>query len=451
MSKRDIKKNKNTQTKSKQPMTLAKDKNQLIMAAVVLCLFAIVSIYNISVYVKDQQPMQPSSSTTAGTDPVSQDEMMRNKGGGSGPKEPGANTPNQAQPNNSGTSNPSSTAKGMLDPVSQEEGLAPQPVGPPPPEPFNPTLPILLVVLITGLVMKVLMSKKKSGASEAPPKNNNKNSNNSGREKKFTLAKDKNQLIAAVVVFALFAGTTIYNVVIYIKEQQPAGPIAAQNMDQAAMMAAKQQRNLESLGMPGSQNAQDDADDIYSKTLSLQNPNGGATQSADPMMQNATGANDEIEVMSKKQARTRSGKMVMIPVSDSGRSNPFLPAAENITPSSLPKFNILPPPETASTGSDADNVMSTVISGILYDKYSPSAILNIGGTDYLVKKGDSINRYKVLSISKDQVTVQLGQNIYRAGVGEILAQGTMNYNTISNLDKKFGGNSVSIGVRKKGY
>ena len=43
------------------------------------------------------------------------------------------------------------------------------------------------------------------------------------------------------------------------------------------------------------------------------------------------------------------------------------------------------------------------------------------GTDYLVRTGDVINNYKILAIYKDNVAVQLGDNIYKAGVGELLA------------------------------
>ena len=59
--------------------------------------------------------------------------------------------------------------------------------------------------------------------------------------------------------------------------------------------------------------------------------------------------------------------------------------------------------------------------------------------DYLVKKGDVVNNYKVLAIAQDSVTVQLGSNVYKAGIGEILTEGSLNYNEVSNLGNKFGG------------
>jgi hypothetical protein len=65
--------------------------------------------------------------------------------------------------------------------------------------------------------------------------------------------------------------------------------------------------------------------------------------------------------------------------------------------------------------------------------------LNIEGNDYLVKKGDTVNNYKILNIAKDSVTVKLGSNTYKAGIGEILTEGQLNHSNIPNLNNKFGG------------
>ena len=105
----------------------------------------------------------------------------------------------------------------------------------------------------------------------------------------------------------------------------------------------------------------------------------------------------------------------------------------------VPSFELVEPPEQINSNSDAARVMDTIVSGILYDKYSPSAILNIEGNDYLVKKGDVINNYKVLNIMQNAVTVRLGKNVYTAGIGEILTEGNVNYNNVPNLSNRFGG------------
>lgn len=124
------------------------------------------------------------------------------------------------------------------------------------------------------------------------------------------------------------------------------------------------------------------------------------------------------------------------------KANPFLPyrnIGDAPTLSDVPTFDLVEPPEIIDESSDAARVMDTIVSGILYDKFSPSAILNIEGNDYLVKKGDVVNNYKIVDIMKDSVTVKLGSNTYKAGIGEILTEGTVNHNDVSNLNKKFGG------------
>ena len=126
------------------------------------------------------------------------------------------------------------------------------------------------------------------------------------------------------------------------------------------------------------------------------------------------------------------------------KSNPFVPYRDTIKSkqakvNDVPTFNLVAPPEEINENSDAARVMDTIVSGILYDKYSPSAILNIEGSDYLVKKGDVVNNYKVVDIAQDSVTVKLGTNTYKAGIGEILTEGNLNHNDVSNLNNKFGG------------
>lgn len=134
--------------------------------------------------------------------------------------------------------------------------------------------------------------------------------------------------------------------------------------------------------------------------------------------------------------------MVSVAVEDVGRANPFLPDSESVVvtrPTSMNGYSLMAPPETLREGSEASRVMTTKVSGILYDAIKPSAILNIEGNDYLVRTGDYIHNYKVLSISKDLVTVQLGKNVYKAGVGEMMADATLNYNTVYDLQHRFGG------------
>ena len=150
----------------------------------------------------------------------------------------------------------------------------------------------------------------------------------------------------------------------------------------------------------------------------------------------------EISLASAPISATASRRDLISIPSGTVKANPFVPY-RNIEPddalSDVPKFDLVAPPEALNEGSDAARVMDTIVSGILYDKHSPSAIINIEGNDYLVKKGDVVNCYKILNIEQNSVTVKLGNNTYKAGIGEILTEGSVNHNDVSNLSKKFGG------------
>lgn len=279
------------------------------------------------------------------------------------------------------------------------------------------------------------------------------------KKEKFQIAKNPGQLVLGVVLFSVMILNGIY--MIY-KAHQPEGAVATQT---ESTIAQNQQEGLESLSQdPTGANVQADANDIYNQTVGLQGGNPTQPKSADaiggpkgmpgaPAIGGPKGTvgqlpGDDVDIMSSKNPRKRSGKTIMVSISEGGRSNPFLPEGDM---PSIGQLNITYPPEQLAKDSDASKVMDTTISGILFDKYSPSAIINISKTDYLVRKGDVINNYKVLAILKDQVVVKLGKNVYRAGVGELLQQDKVNYNTVANLEKKFGGNNVSIGVKKRGY
>ena len=122
------------------------------------------------------------------------------------------------------------------------------------------------------------------------------------------------------------------------------------------------------------------------------------------------------------------------------KNDPFLPYREIADKlNAPPKLELVEPPSSANEDSEAGRIMDTSVSGILYDTYSPSAIINIEGLDQLVKKGDVVSNYQIIDIDKNTVTVKLGNNTYTAGIGEILTSNRLHHNKVSNLDKKFGG------------
>ncbi|MCQ2789118.1 MAG: hypothetical protein MJ229_01945 [bacterium] len=271
---------------------------------------------------------------------------------------------------------------------------------------------------------------------------------------KFELFKDKKQAILAIVVLLLF-GFSLINMFSKMNqnnndaenaEQQFADSYNAENGD-AGM------QNLEGNGEQVDINAQNqqnpdmntmaqDAQNIFNQTSNLQQEN-----------------DDSVDILTQKTTNAGKSKRVTIAIQDSGRDNPFKPSpifekrVQYVEKLPLP---LVDPP----TGNDdvidktAITVMKTSVSGILYDQYSPSAILNLKnsegvGSDYLVSVGDTLNGYKVLSITKTKVTVKLGNNVYIAGVGEYLKKAYLDSSkNLSNINHKFGGNNVTIRVKK---
>lgn len=282
------------------------------------------------------------------------------------------------------------------------------------------------------------------------------------KKQKMVFAKDKKQAITAFVVLGLFVLNTIIMTVkgIMANMPQPAPPQTAANSPNelpppqqnpqappGSQPQPGQQPQMSTTPQPPSASGQpqtiaQDANNIYSQTVDLQKnkPNQTVQVSSSP-------EDDNVEILAKGAAGSNlgkfKGKMVTIDISNSGRSNPFLPASEDAANRNQHKVKAPPfltaPPELVPSNGSAARVMTTTISGILYDKYNPSAIINIEGTDYLVKRGDIINGYRIMTIGKTQVLVQLGNNVYKAGVGQLLSLTDLNYNTVANLNKKFGG------------
>lgn len=161
---------------------------------------------------------------------------------------------------------------------------------------------------------------------------------------------------------------------------------------------------------------------------------------------NAAIAPDDVTIVSSQSEWDKNNvATVSMSIEDTGRSDPFLPSNDSSIAKPKPKMynDLMPPPEAITVDTTATEVITTKVSGIMFDKFNPSAILNIAGQDYLVRTGDIINGYKVLSIGKEVVTVQYGANVYKAGVGELFNGEGINFNTVSNLESKFGGRNNS--------
>lgn len=107
-------------------------------------------------------------------------------------------------------------------------------------------------------------------------------------------------------------------------------------------------------------------------------------------------------------------------------------------------FNLpVPPTSLASASSAAAKITRTKVVGIMYNKVSPSAIINVDDKDYLVRIGDKIigQEYKVVQINPSIITVSLGSNIYSASIGELFSRDDFDrtQNDLYNLKNRFGG------------
>lgn len=143
-----------------------------------------------------------------------------------------------------------------------------------------------------------------------------------------------------------------------------------------------------------------------------------------------------------------TSKKAVVDIDDKVAVNPFLPTDEinkRVTKKVVkPNPNFILPPAVSDVSDSARLLIQTSVSGIMYDAYSPSAIIKINNTDYLVKKGDSLMGYKILNITPKHVVIKRDTNIYNAPIGRILATlDSTNNNQISNLNSRFGGSNAN--------
>lgn len=216
----------------------------------------------------------------------------------------------------------------------------------------------------------------------------------------------------------------------------------------------------------------------------LQNIGGGAAPQQDtPVVADTNPAPKPVEVPSEntidiEDEANEASRMVSYDVTSIGRSDPFMPSgeiaafeaakksaiaeanahnaqiaaikrkqkmvireADDISPYS---FNLpVPPTSLASTAAAAAKITRTKVVGIMYNKVSPSAIINVDEKDYLVRPGDKIigQEYKVVQINPNWITVSLGSNVYSAGIGELFSKEEFSktQNDLYNLKNRFGG------------
>jgi len=153
---------------------------------------------------------------------------------------------------------------------------------------------------------------------------------------------------------------------------------------------------------------------------------------------NAYGTDNSVQINPSLKGK----RQISMVVTEIGRNNPFEPVFGGYDEDT--NFYLEPPPEMPGLDNDALDVIKTRVSGIIFNKnkIKSSAILNVGGVDYLTRIGDTINGYIVKDIDKDNITVQLGMNVFKASVGDIIEKTNLydvNKTQTPNLESKFAG------------
>ena len=143
---------------------------------------------------------------------------------------------------------------------------------------------------------------------------------------------------------------------------------------------------------------------------------------------------NEEEVDEVKPDEAQDSKKEVVNVVPTGRVNPFLPLDKYLKnpASDITKIRTInnidydsldipkPPKKYGEISEYTEKLMSITVSGIMYDKVKPSAIITYEDEDYFVQIGDKLNNFKVVDITPTHVMVSLGKNIYKANLGEEL-------------------------------
>lgn len=131
------------------------------------------------------------------------------------------------------------------------------------------------------------------------------------------------------------------------------------------------------------------------------------------------------EVKPQEEEQKPAEKKQVINVIPTGRPNPFMPISKYAR-TSIPDANLLydksgipkPPEAYGIKEEETVQLMTIGVSGIMYDETKPSAIITYNDNDYFVQKGDKLDNYRIVDITRNCVMIALGKNVYRANIGE---------------------------------
>lgn len=141
----------------------------------------------------------------------------------------------------------------------------------------------------------------------------------------------------------------------------------------------------------------------------------------------------------KEETIVLSDRTIRTEIDEGGRKSPFVPYKErNLTYESM-NFGDLPlPPGEGDMDVSLASLITAKVTGILFEDESPSAIINVLDSDYLVKPGDKVESFEIEAITKDYVSIKTGTNVFRAKVGDIV-DGELYGTGVYNLGHRFAG------------
>ena len=163
------------------------------------------------------------------------------------------------------------------------------------------------------------------------------------------------------------------------------------------------------------------------------------------------------EEEAKKEEEKIEEKKQVVHLVPTGRDNPFMPIQKYAT-SSIPDTAVMydrsgipkPPDSYGEKEKEVSDLMSISVSGIMYDSVKPSAIITHDDNDYFVQKGDKLDDYRIVEIGKTYVMIALGQNVYKANIGEEFKIDTKQYGIAEYIPPKNGGGKQYYSVSDRG-
>lgn len=270
-----------------------------------------------------------------------------------------------------------------------------------------------------------VVENPQGGASLGAPKTQNSNGGNFAQKPKSNEPKKQNSSLTTIALLIVLLGAGGYYAYTNYGDKLNFGGTSDSTMDIAQDNSLMADTQAGIGGEPSDLPAPTgDAQDIPTPPVDVDAP---LNPQADANAQATKSVSKAIEQGRTKISKDNNANKTSIQIVTTGRLNPFVPVGNlnNIGFITSPKIDILPPSETLGEPDPLlDKLMSIKVSGILYDGVNSSAVINLGGVDYFVQKGDKIDSFTVVDITKTSVAIKEKNNIFSASIGQSFTSGT---------------------------